>query len=78
MQEMTASEPLTESEEYEMQIEWEKDEKSEFISACLLLSMDQITVFPLPSECTFIILEKELFALDPDRSHDVGVSKLKF
>ncbi len=76
LQKLTASEPLTLEQEYDMQRCWREDDDSEFTRTCVLLTVKHIVndipdLFLYysscdfsPSECTFIILDKQKWA-DP-------------
>lgn len=63
LQELTASEPLTLPEEYEMQASWRNDDDSNVLKIKHLLFDDNVRlhIFFLFLECTFLILDKEKF-----------------
>lgn len=64
---LTASEPLTLDQEYEMQETWRNDEDSMFYHPKIYTILS-ISVFIFNSilECTFLILNKDTY----ERTHD--------
>lgn len=72
---LTASEPLTIEQEYEMQETWRNDEDSMFICRYPKLIRSHTSIYFYFAECTFLILNKDVYERTKDEIGSLTISK---